>query len=1113
MASSLMKEWRRISDDKYGDFESSGQRHGVIKTSDKEYLIGRFDESDKPDGITLKKKEDGGAIFAKYDHGKPMYPIIDLSKDGVMTVYIEEEKEKVKTLALNLRDSSFRYFYTDKDTKKTLDLGGVNYQSKTNRFSFTDYQNSELSSTKEIEEDFIPLKPIISFQEISFPETVNFNKFDYLSDEGYALCENSTYDEQGIGLIKWEDGNYCISTWLNGKRNGWHIYQFGHYYCIFYGTTQYGGPQVRIYNNPEQDYRIEIFYYSCDENSDDETDTSYELMYNNNSLFFTDMSLDDTLNINPKGKAIRIPSMDRVDFINWTDEDNELFEVERVYKRGLKETPKEIDIPVDENDPERKMMSLIGLNETKKDFIRLLAYLKKNESYDYPINMIFTGGNGVGKSTVAKLITEVLYKYHAIDNADYTEINAKELLNTFTGETDNKIINIYNKAKGGVLLIDDFHYLNTMNSSNVKEGINRIANIMETDHHTTLILVDTKYNMKETIEDNYDILMDKIRFRFDFKDFTREELREILFQKAKEKGYLIEEDALSSLLEVVFLAKTYGNNINASAAISILEEIIVAQNVRTVNSDEKTIIKADVDVYIHANDIAFIDQKTGGQSDARKKLDELVGLDKIKEMVDDLIAYFSINRGKKVDFHMVFTGNPGTGKTEVARIIGKLLRQEGILGSTKFFEVTRRDLIAEYVGQTAVKTRALIDKAMGGVLYIDEAYSLAYGGERDFGAEAIAELLKAMEDRRGEFCVIMSGYTSEMKKLFDLNPGLKSRVKFDLEFPDYSDDEIEKIARLFLKRDNNVMTEDNLNLLVKLVSYQRRLPNFANIRTLREFISKLQIKQARRIRLSQLENINPNELTLEDIINTFGEKEVEAARQLEKVTKVEKLDPKVLMDNSERFKDVKVLDDIDRVSEAIVALKTEGEKPGESTGFIVTKDGYVLTCAHCVNGATHIHARRRIVHRGKNIDIQYEAKLVSIDEKNDVALIKLMSEKDEDFEYVVLDLTNEVKPLEKVHLLGYPFGVSRFDSMSINEGKIASYQKGVNGRPDQINLDIEAKGGNSGSPVLSSDSSRVIGLLCGSSISYHGDLTEEINYSRPISYALKLLEEEYKKES
>lgn len=188
-----------------------------------------------------------------------------------------------------------------------------------------------------------------------------------------------------------------------------------------------------------------------------------------------------------------------------------------------------------------------------------------------------------------------------------------------------------------------------------------------------------------------------------------------------------------------------------------------------------------------------------------KDVDALVGLAPVKQKLREIVALVEADRRRgerglpplAQTWHMAFLGSPGTGKTTVARLVGELFAALGVLPSGHLVETDRSGLVAGYVGQTALKVREVVDKALGGVLFIDEAYSLARGGDRDFGAEALDALVKAMEDHRGNLVVILAGYTNEMRELFRINPGLESRVAFVLEFPDYSPEELVRIARLY----------------------------------------------------------------------------------------------------------------------------------------------------------------------------------------------------------------------------------------------------------------------------------------------------------------------------
>ena len=1111
----MMKKWKRKSEVLFGDF-SSEPRYGISIINKIAYDLGRFNKDNQRDGMVITYVKDQCALMAKYEKDKPLFPIVTIDKFGNASIDLGLNKDgNIYHLDLDTSTSSFTYSLLNKKGRKPI-KNGVQYNGEKNELAFIDLENNV---SYPIEKKFIPDRPIVCPEPMLFVDVSNDDKFEFSSDpDSFAACENSNSEsDPGIGIIEWADGSYCVGGWRDNHRSGWQAYQIegGNSHMFFYGNyAQYSGLVVRLISNG-------IYIKEMQNDGATYEDNSFMISFVDEVLTFSDIHKE--YRYDRCGSGIAIPNMDTIRFVNFKDDkeivsdDDKYFYASKYMKKASSnegETEAVNENVLAEPDAETKIMDLIGQSEVKNQFTRIKAYLLKNKALDYFTNMVFSGGPGTGKTTVAKLLTQVLYKYGAIERDSYNEITAKSLFSSYTGDSANRINEFYKKGKGGVLLIDDAHFLDGMNNSNMKEAINALDNIMAMDRGTTFIFADSKYNIESLLNNNFDVFNDKIRFKLNFKDFSKDELREILLKSLDEKDYRINEEALKALLEVIFLSKSYGNDINASAALSILEEVIIAQNVRTADVDgDDLIIKEDIDTYVKENDITFIDPKTGGQSDARNKLDELIGLEEIKETVDDLIAYFTINRGKKVDFHMAFTGNPGTGKTEVARIIGKLLRQEGILPTSRFIEVTRRDLIAEYIGQTAVKTRDVIDRAMGGVLYIDEAYSLAFGGERDFGHEAIAELLKAMEDRRGEFCVILSGYTNEMQKLFDMNPGFYSRIKYTLNFKDYNDEEFEKIARLFLKRDNYTMSDENINLVVKLVSMQRKQPNFANVRTLREYLSLIQIKQARRIRFSQSGDIDTKELTYEDIVAAFGKHRVESLDKVEE-NKVKKLDPLYLKDLYKDYPDIPFNEYKDFVREVVIAIKLKGEQSGESSGFIISKDGYCVTCAHCVSTKGQIEVRRRIYHNNKRIDINYPADLVSIDEKNDVAIIKIRTEREDDeFDFVALAEPDYIlPPLSEVYLLGYPFGVSRFDEMSYNQGKVASYQKGKDGDPDQINLDIEAKPGNSGSLIVDAKTSKVIGILTGASLTHTANTVEEINFCRPISYVWSLLDKEIKSE-
>jgi SpoVK/Ycf46/Vps4 family AAA+-type ATPase len=234
---------------------------------------------------------------------------------------------------------------------------------------------------------------------------------------------------------------------------------------------------------------------------------------------------------------------------------------------------------------------------------------------------------------------------------------------------------------------------------------------------------------------------------------------------------------------------------------------------------------------------------------AINELDNLIGLENVKKTIKELVVFLQ-RRGKDAlpCLHMVFTGNPGTAKTTVARIVARIFAESGITSRDLLVETDRGGLVGGYVGQTALKTEKIIKKSLGGVLFIDEAYSLFSDSDRDYGNEAVATLVKAMEDKRDEFVCIMAGYTKEMNAMIDMNPGLRDRVQFYIDFPDYADTELMQIFDGFCNEKKYHLTKPARNLLIKELALfaGSKNKNFANGRFVRKLFERICIKQAQR---------------------------------------------------------------------------------------------------------------------------------------------------------------------------------------------------------------------------------------------------------------------------
>ncbi len=257
------------------------------------------------------------------------------------------------------------------------------------------------------------------------------------------------------------------------------------------------------------------------------------------------------------------------------------------------------------------------------------------------------------------------------------------------------------------------------------------------------------------------------------------------------------------------------------------------------------------------------------RTDAFQELEQLIGLKQVKRTIAEVTAFSLIQKqraekGLKTNptvLHAIFKGNPGTGKTTVARIIGKVFHDIGVLSRGHLVEAERADLVGEYIGHTALKTKEILKKSLGGVLFVDEAYTLAQGGEKDFGKEAIATLVKAMEDHRDNLIVILAGYCHEMEYFINSNPGLRSRFPLQIDFSDYSSEELFRIAlQMYADRDYELSNKCRWKLKYMLDEFvKNHHPHSGNARYIRNLAE-------RSIRLQALRIVDKDYLTRKDLI-------------------------------------------------------------------------------------------------------------------------------------------------------------------------------------------------------------------------------------------------------
>jgi len=349
--------------------------------------------------------------------------------------------------------------------------------------------------------------------------------------------------------------------------------------------------------------------------------------------------------------------------------------------------------------------------------------------------------------------------------------------------------------------------------------------------------------------------------------------------------------------QITSLASAIVNENSSDSTIQLLKKLsIIAEDKGLANEMKKmaALLKDSlVRYYGHICLIEICDnapetsEKDKTLKDLLDELNALIGLGYVKDKVNDLIVYQKVQKMRrendlysvKSTLHLAFLGNPGTGKTTVARIVGRIYKQIGLLSKGHFVEVSRTDLIAGYQGQTALKVKKIIEKAKGGVLFIDEAYSITENDHSDsYGRECLTELTKALEDYRDDLVVIVAGYTEPMQKFFESNPGLKSRFNTFIEFEDYSADELEEIL-VSMCVNNDYELSGNAKERLRLFLNNKvdtKKENFANGRMVRNLYEDLVMNHARRV--FNLDTPNKTDLKTildEDFISTSDEEKKE----------------------------------------------------------------------------------------------------------------------------------------------------------------------------------------------------------------------------------------------
>ncbi|NRY64159.1 AAA family ATPase [Clostridium beijerinckii] len=721
--------------------------------------------------------------------------------------------------------------------------------------------------------------------------SVNFNKeinlvdeLDRIMEEAYECTRKN--DFKSINLCSIEKDKMEILTSISSKKRSSNfmlssISAFLRRVCKIYNLeydTQKGYFTIEEFSTVPQDEYWNLFRNGAlnieeilkknlkNKQMKNSESSDNELEESNNK------TLENTYNSDFDTEKFKKPKRIFKEILTGKNRQGSGFRMEDIEFKTLEDTIKQLD-------------SLVGMEDTKEKIKEITSFIMRNNqrcvdlNIDNPglyYNVAITGNRGAGKNTIAKILYHIYYHLGVIGKGEFIYIDSKDV---YPGSSLDRYIG---SARSGVIFIDNAQFISITNRTAPKDNYTTLDEWLSVyKNNFVFILAGETEGTNEVIKNEK--VKKHMNFILNIKDFNEAETVELVKNSASKEKYNIDNNSEETILKYISYLKDKKIFENAYTAKRIVEKAIINNGI--INNSNCLVNE----------DFLFDDIKSSERENADNTevdpLEELIGLNEVKEKIKEISAYTSMQLKRKelglktepICLHMNYVGNPGTGKTTVARLMGKIFKKIGILNTGKFVEASREDLVGKYVGHTAIKTAEKIKEAEGGILFIDEAYSLVSDSSKDYGYEAVNTIVKKMEDLRDNMVIIFAGYPKEMLEFVNMNPGLKDRIQFKLEFVDYKPEELLEIWIKFFEDSQYEIEENALDEMTRIVDkiYKNRDNNFSNARIMRKCFERIKMGQAVRIMKNNLtESDDIIKINIEDVKKLYDEKDISELQEV-----------------------------------------------------------------------------------------------------------------------------------------------------------------------------------------------------------------------------------------